>query len=67
MQQKTIDALKKLEKMILNGEVGVSGFLPAERDLCRQLNVGRGSLQAIMQQLIKKIWYIKFLVKVLKY
>ena len=54
MQQKTIDALKKLEKMILNGEVGVSGFLPAERDLCRQLNVGRGSLQAIMQQLIKK-------------
>lgn len=54
MHQKTIDALKQLEKMILHGEVGVSGFLPPERDLCRQLNIGRGSLQAIISQLIAK-------------
>jgi DNA-binding LacI/PurR family transcriptional regulator len=54
MHQKTIDALNQLEKMILQGEVGVSGFLPPERDLCRQLNIGRGSLQAIINQLVEK-------------
>jgi DNA-binding GntR family transcriptional regulator len=51
MHQKTVDALEKLEKLIRYGEVGVSGFLPAERDLCRQLNIGRGSLQTVINEL----------------
>ncbi len=37
--------------MIRFGEVGVSGFLPAERDLCRQLKIGRGSLQTVLAEL----------------
>ena len=51
MQQKTEKALEKLEKLIRDGEVGVSGFLPAERELCRRLGVGRGSLQTVLNEL----------------
>ncbi len=51
MHQKTVDALEKLEKLIRYGEVGVSGFLPAERDICRQLNIGRGALQTVIDEL----------------
>lgn len=51
MHQKTADAITELENMIRFGEVGVSGFLPAERDLCRRLKIGRGSLQTVLSEL----------------
>ncbi len=51
MHQKTANAITELENMIRFGEVGVSGFLPAERDLCRQLKIGRGALQTVLTEL----------------
>ncbi len=54
MQKKTEAALRKIENSILNGDVGASGFLPSERELCRQLEIGRGALRAVFDELIRR-------------
>ena len=54
MQKKTFNALKTLEEMIKHGNIGASGFLPAERDLCQQFDIGRGALQAVFAELISR-------------
>ena len=54
MQKKTLNALDTLEEMIKNGRIGASGFLPAERDLCQQFDIGRGALQAVFSELISR-------------
>ena len=54
MHQKTAEAVEALEKLVLYGDVGGSGFLPAERELCRQLRIGRGALQSVLAELIRR-------------
>ena len=54
MQKKTEEALKRIEDSLLNGDVGASGFLPSERELCRQLSIGRGALRTVFDELIRR-------------
>lgn len=54
MHQKTAEAVEALEKLVLHGDVGGAGFLPAERELCRQLRIGRGALQSVLTELIRR-------------
>ena len=54
MQKRTEDALKAIEDSLLNGDVGASGFLPSERELCRRLSIGRGALHAIFDELMRR-------------
>ncbi len=54
MHQKTANAITELENMIRFGEIGVSGFLPAERVLCRQLKIGRGALRTVLTELTER-------------
>ena len=60
MQKKTEEVLNKLEDNIVNGNVGASGFLPSERELCRLFDIGRGALRAVFDELIhrKRICHI---------
>ena len=54
MQKRTEEALEAIEGMLLNGEVGASGFLPPERVLCRKLSIGRGALHTVFDELIRR-------------
>ncbi|MBR2364691.1 MAG: substrate-binding domain-containing protein [Lentisphaeria bacterium] len=54
MHKKTNDAIKKIEKAIRKGELACNGFLPSERELCKQFAIGRGSLHAVFDELEKK-------------
>ena len=54
MQKKTEEVLNKLEDNIVNGNVGASGFLPSERELCRLFSIGRGALRAVFDELIRR-------------
>ena len=54
MQKRTEEALKAIEKGLLNGDMGGSGFLPSERELCRRLSIGRGALRAVFDELIRR-------------
>ena len=54
MQKKTESVLNQLEHNILNGNVGASGFLPSERELCRTFDIGRGALRAVFDELIRR-------------
>ena len=54
MQKKTEEVLNKLEDNIVNGNVGASGFLPSERDLCKEFSIGRGALRAVFDELIRR-------------
>ncbi|MBE6399067.1 MAG: GntR family transcriptional regulator [Lentisphaerae bacterium] len=51
MQRKSLEVLKALEDRIRNGNIGASGFLPAERDLCQTFGIGRGALQSVFAEL----------------
>lgn len=51
MQKKSLEVLKELEDMIRSGNIGASGFLPAERDLCQTFGIGRGALQSVFAEL----------------
>ena len=54
MQKRTEEALKIIEDSLLNGDMGGSGFLPSERELCRRLSIGRGALHAVFDELIRR-------------
>ncbi len=51
MHKATEKALTQLQKRILNGEWGENCFLPPERRLCEELEVGRGAIAAIFRDL----------------
>ena len=51
MHKATEKALLQLQKRILNGEWGENCFLPPERRLCEELEVGRGAIAAIFREL----------------
>lgn len=52
MQKRTEQALQEFEKYLRCSGVDASGFLPPERALCELLNIGRGALRAIFEELI---------------
>lgn len=54
MHQKTNDASKRIENAIRKGELARNGFLPSERELCKEFSIGRGALHAIFDELEKK-------------
>jgi len=51
MHKATEQALNRLRDRIKAGEWGENSFLPAERKLCAELDVGRGAIAAIFREL----------------
>ena len=54
MQKRTEQALQEFERYLRCNGVHASGFLPPERELCELLNIGRGALRAIFEELIQQ-------------
>ena len=54
MQKRTETALQEFENYLRCSGIHASGFLPPERTLCEMLNIGRGALRAIFEELIQQ-------------